>query len=110
MSNDDYNLFGGIDRGRNGRDNGASVAMDNAGDWTPRAKAALRDLAKTGREFNADDLREIVGPPPTSHNAMGGIFLWGTSRNIIVKVGERTMTRAKAHARRTAVYVGRGAA
>jgi hypothetical protein len=90
------------------RDQGAAVveAFEKAHtDWVQRANEALLFLARSGRDFNADDVRDIAGSP-LRPNAMGALFLRAVRDKTVVQVGERKMVRPIGHARRTATYRG----
>ena len=91
------------------RDEGTSIVAGNEslhGEWMDAAHRALRELAASGSEFNADQLREKIGDP-VRPNAMGAVFLQAVRSKLIEEVGYRKMTRPIGHARRTFVYRGR---
>lgn len=99
-----------LDEGRRRRDDGARVAewaTDVA--WKVAADQAIVDLAATGRLFDAEDVRRIVGAPvAASPNAFGARFNAARARGVIVPVGYRTAQRPEAHGR--PVRTWRGAA
>lgn len=100
---------GGVAEGRKRRDEGAARVAANEqahSEWTAEAWNALLGLAKSGVEFNGDEVRERAGDP-VRPNAMGSLFLHAVKAKLIERVGERQMARPGAHARRTAVYRGR---
>lgn len=41
----------------------AALNTDPKGDWLADAREAIEALARTGRKFTSDDLREMVGEP-----------------------------------------------
>lgn len=67
--------------------------------WRLAAEVALARLAATGREFDADDLRDIVGPPLGAPSAIGAVFNHASKQKLITHVGWRTSRRPEAHAR-----------
>lgn len=86
------------------RDEGADRALNAGGDdmddWRCAAKTALARLSDEDREFSADDVIAVVGPPPEGrHNAVGGLFLWARQSGFINQVGYRQGSRPSAHAR-----------
>ena len=93
------------------RDAGAKNALLSAHtSWRIAAEAVLEELAKSGIEFTADDVRARVGRPPGHDNALGGLFIGAAKREEIVAVGFRVSTRREAHARPIRVWRGRKAA
>lgn len=56
-------------------------------EWLNLAEAVGIALAKTGRTFSVDDLRELIEPPPTPH-IQGTAFEWLADSGVIVPVGE----------------------
>lgn len=99
-----------VDEGRARRDDGVDHAGDGApaaltAGWRVLADEAIGDLARTGREFSADNLVLRVGEPPVP-NMLGGVFLAAAKRGLIRGVGYRPGTRPAAHARVQRVWVG----
>jgi len=82
-----------------------NAAADDGGAWLSAAWTAMEVLARTGRDFTADDLREMVGAP-TRPNAMGSVFLKAKRRGMIAPVSRRQMKNPNSHARSTDVYRG----
>ena len=74
-------------------------------EWKDVAWDTLINLAKSGEPFNADDIKEQIGPPDHP-NAVGSLFSTARRRGIIEIVGMRPMRGAKAHARMTFLYTG----
>lgn len=66
-------------------------------EWKARADAAIRELAASGQEFNAEDVRAIAGSP-SRPNAFGSRFLAAARAGLIVKTGYRNSTRPSLHA------------
>lgn len=88
------------------RDAGMKSALDNSGAWKHTAQAAIEYLAKTGKQFTAEDVREIAGDPPGHYNAMGAAIRAAAQRGSIRKVGFRKATRESLHATELAVWEG----
>lgn len=103
-------LFANLTRGRELRDEGIAQVESRAvsEEWRIRARAWVKVRARSEGEFNADDLRREVGPPPGHYNAMGGIFAWALEQGLIERCGERPRQLASAHCQRIATYRGRG--
>lgn len=61
---------------------------------------------KTGALMTSEDLREMVGDPPTGcENAIAGIFKKAISRKLIVKTGEeRPAKRTSVHAKNLCIW------
>jgi len=66
--------------------------------WTHRADTAGRTLIGLGRDFSADDLRDLAGVPDDDHspnrhnNAIGAWFGQMASAGLIVAVGTTRST------------------
>jgi hypothetical protein len=93
---------------------GMQLAFDFAPvDWKRLARAAIEELARSGRPFTADDVIAIVGLPRPAegsnrNNAVGAMISGAGRRRLIVKTGEYvTSRRPLSHARMIAVWVGR---
>jgi hypothetical protein len=61
-------------------------------EWKDAADAAIAQLAASGVEFTADDIRAICGPP-SRPNAVGSRFQAAARRGLIRMVGTRIATR-----------------
>lgn len=99
-----------LHEGRRRRDEGTSQ-VENSGDdaakqWRDGARAWVRLRAERAGTFNADDLRDAIGPPPNHFNAVGAVFLWALRNELIVRAGETQRRAANAHGQRVALYVG----
>ena len=95
------------------RDEGASAALENAGEsWNKRAlDVALRFFAAAGsRGALFEDVRQYASeieafPDPPSPNAWGAVCLAMSKKKLIVKTGELRASRAvKSHARAQPVW------
>lgn len=86
---------------------GAGQADQNADDWwRDGAMRAVRHLARTGREFTADDVRHLGVPEPDHANRWGGVFLSASRDGVIECVGVRRSARTPRHASLTRVWRG----
>ena len=97
---------------RRRRDRGAVQAANAVHPyWKLAAEKALRDLARSGREFTSDDLHERVGHALGGHReAMGALFLTAAKQEVITQAGYRKSTRPEAHGRILTVWCGTGKA
>lgn len=67
---------------------GVEQANENAEDhWRAWALREIEIMAKNGRQFTADDIRQIVGEPDVA-NRWGGVFLAARRAGVIVPTGE----------------------
>ncbi len=75
-----------------------SQALDNA-DWWWRdcADRALTHCCESGREFTADDLRELGVPEPDHPNRWGALFAGAHARGVIEPVRFSTSSRRARH-------------
>jgi hypothetical protein len=78
------------------RDVGAQTALDFASEWSGAAAKALRTLAAGGSAFSAEDVRDLVGDPPTP-NAFGALFLTASRAGLIEPVGIAKSRRIQRH-------------
>lgn len=62
-------------------------ASDANREWLELATAVVRALAKTGRPFSVDDIRELIEPPPTVW-LLGSPLEWAADRGEIAAIGE----------------------
>lgn len=92
--------------GRARRDQGTDLAASAVPDWRDLARDWIVKRSSQPGEFNADDLRLAVGPPPGHYNAMGAVFLWAAREGFIRPVRMRPRGFANAHAQLIRVYVG----
>lgn len=64
----------------------AALNTDPKGNWLADAREAIEALARTGRKFTSDDLREMVGEPDHA-NWFGAAFSSAHRTKIIKPVG-----------------------
>jgi hypothetical protein len=102
----DLNLWS-ADEGRQARDRAmAETLAKPAADWDrATVDQAIKHLASTGREFTADDLRELL--PVVAGSIVGARFLAASKAGLIERVGSRTTRHAAGHARRVSTWRGR---
>jgi len=55
--------------------------------WRDAALAVISTFGEAGEPFTVDDVRPIVGDPPGSRNAWGGVFRAARRDGIIRKTG-----------------------
>ena len=86
---------------------GADRADKNADNWWRScALRAVETLAASGREFTADDVRDLGVPEPDQPNRWGGLFLAASRAGTVVCVGARRSTRGARNASLTRVWRG----
>jgi D-arabinose 1-dehydrogenase-like Zn-dependent alcohol dehydrogenase len=73
--------------------------------WKTKADAAIDQLAKSGKDFTAEDVRAIAGDP-SRPNAFGARIQAAKRDGTIVRVGYRASQRASLHAHPIAVWRG----
>lgn len=96
--------------GRRRRDEGIERVESGGGEaakrWRDSARTWVKGRAQLPGEFNADDLRAELGPPPGHFNQVGAVFLHAIRQGWIVRVGERPRQAENAHCQRIATYKG----
>ena len=92
------------------RDEGAAQALDAAPIIAVlAAEAVIRRLARSGREFDAETVRDAVGAPLGCRPAvLGALFLAAARRGEIIACGFRQATRPEARRRILRVWRGTG--
>lgn len=89
------------------RDEGmARAALAVSGEWRDRAWQAIVDLADSGEEFTAQDVRDTAGEAPGHANAMGFLFTRARKLGLIRCIGRRTVDRPSLHGHELRVWVG----
>lgn len=93
------------------RDQGAARAdAAQPEEWKAAVDLEIARLARSGREFTADDVSSVVGDSPTgSQGAMGARFLAAAKRGVIVRVGYVKSSRPSVHAHPIAQWKGAAA-
>jgi len=97
--------------GRALRDEGSTRVLSHAPDyWKLDAWQALWFLMETGQDYDAEDLRALVGDPPNNPNTMGAVFLHMNIRlvkaGLVEVVGLRRASRPSSHRCILQVYRG----
>lgn len=67
--------------------------------WRAIAQKTIEDLAATGREFDAETVRDLIGGPTGSPSAIGALFRRAAREGLITHAGWRTASRPEAHCR-----------
>jgi len=91
------------------RDQGIKQRVKRDPHFHEQALKAIRILARTGQDFTADEVQELLAAAdvtPTHPNSMGAAFNAARHAGIIRRTGYRKSTRPAANARAIAVYVG----
>jgi hypothetical protein len=84
---------------------GTQAALSFDRDWSDAALDAITRLAASGRQFDADDVRDLVGEPP-SPAAMGAAFRAAARARLIRCVGFETSSRITRHGGLQRVWEG----
>lgn len=88
------------------RDEGTERVSNNSPEeWVLLCDTIIRQLARSGEEFTAEEVRMWCGEPP-HHNLIGARFLVAIKAKIIVRTSYRNATRPEAHSRILRVYRG----
>jgi hypothetical protein len=74
-------------------------------DWKTLADLEILRLARSGRNFTAEDVTSVVGIPPKA-NAVGSRFSSAARRGLIEAVGFAQSSRASRHASRSLAWRG----
>lgn len=86
---------------------GAEQAIENADDWWRScAEAAVRNLARTGRDFTADDVRALGMSEPDHPNRWGGLFRWAARAGLVEEAGARRSSTVSRKASLVRVWRG----
>ncbi len=90
---------------------GMSRALRGAGlDYQDSFEKAVRQLAKSGQPFTADDVTKLVGFPrnhrTNANNSVGAMMSACANRGIIYSVGYKKAGRSLSHARMVQVWKG----
>lgn len=75
--------------------------------WMDRARGVIRQLASTGDEFTAEDLKRHV-PNPPHLNCIGTAFKLASEAGIIERCGWSVSTGKAAHGRHVMRWKGKG--
>jgi hypothetical protein len=75
-------------------------------EWAEKAREGIEELAARRQTFTADDLHDLIGPPPHP-NCTGAAFRKASKDGLIVCVGLTTSKRAPRHASAQRVWIGK---
>ena len=109
MSLDDLPLFSPRAPDEGERRKSEGMALADAAEpqaWRDAADAAIRILAASGREFGANEVRDLVGDP-THSNAMGAAFSRANKAGLIKYLRHAPSNRPQLHRCAIRVWVGR---
>lgn len=85
---------------------GITIARDAQHNWHEQAVVCIRQMARTGRPFTAEDVVAEIGAPTGSGKVIGAAFNTVARSNMIWRCGERPADRKTSHRRMLAVWRG----
>lgn len=90
------------------RDEGAESVLEHATrEWRERASRSIGHLARSGKDFTSEDVRELAGDPPHHPNALPAAMLAAVKAGSIVFTGRiAASTRPNCHAAMLKVWRG----
>lgn len=92
----------GVLEGQLGMD--AALSRTDGSDWQVRARDAILRFCRADVSFTAETLRDAVGDPPGTGNAIGALLHELASSGLIVEAGSRRAERPDARGRRLIVW------
>jgi hypothetical protein len=93
------------DLARRSRDHGATIALWNADEWAKAAQLVLDELIERSRPFTSEDVRLVVGTPPST-GAFGALFLRAAKTGRIEAVGYERSRRPARHSGLLRLWIG----
>ena len=90
---------------RRARDHGATVALWTSDEWAKAAQLVLDELIERSQPFTSEDVRVVVGPPP-SNGSFGGLFLRAAKAGRIEAVGYERSRRPARHSGLLRQWIG----
>ena len=106
-SSEQLDIFAALDEGRRRRDEGQRAAENNTHPGVKAAfERAIREFAKSGNPFTAEDLRARCQPLASSPNVIGAAISAAAKRGEIRRVGFVQAQRAEAHGRWISQWAG----
>lgn len=77
------------------------AALERTGpEWTAEARHVVAAFCAVPQNFTAEDLRDVVGDPPGSPNALGALLHAIAEEGWITEVGTTRSRRPSSHGRR----------
>ena len=88
------------------KDEGITLARQSQLNWHNEAVICIRQMARTGKPFTAEDVVAEIGAPSGSGKVIGAAFNTVARSNMIWRCGERPADRKSSHPRMLAVWRG----
>jgi hypothetical protein len=88
------------------KDEGITLARQSQLNWHDEAVICIRQMARTGKPFTAEDVVAEIGAPGGSGKVIGAAFNTVARSNMIWRCGERPADRKSSHRRMLAVWRG----
>ena len=89
-----------------GKDEGITIARESQLNWHNEALICIRQMARTGKPFTAEDVVNEIGAPGGSGKVIGAAFNTVARSGMIWRCGERPADRKSSHRRMLAVWRG----
>jgi hypothetical protein len=89
-----------------GKAEGITLAKDSQLNWHNEAVICIRQMARTGKPFTAEDVVNEIGAPGGSGKVIGAAFNTVARSGMIWRCGERPADRKSSHRRMLAVWRG----
>jgi hypothetical protein len=89
-----------------GKAEGITLAKDSQLNWHNEAVICIRQMARTGKPFTAEDVVNEIGAPTGSGKVIGAAFNTVARSGMIWRCGERPADRKSSHRRMLAVWRG----
>lgn len=89
-----------------GKAKGILIAKESQLDWHNEAVICIRQMARTGKPFTAEDVVNEIGAPSGSGKVIGAAFNTVVKSRMIWRCGERPADRKTSHRRMLAVWRG----
>jgi hypothetical protein len=93
-------------QGVTGKAEGITLAKDSQLNWHNEAVICIRQMARTGKPFSAEDVVNEIGAPTGSGKVIGAAFNTVARSGMIWRCGERPADRKSSHRRMLAVWRG----
>ena len=89
-----------------GKAEGITIAKESQLNWHNEAVICIRQMARTGKPFTAEDVVNEIGAPGGSGKVIGAAFNTVARSGMIWRCGERPADRKTSHRRMLAVWRG----